>query len=71
MPTAIILTLAKDIYAFVLAHQLFSYYVLAVAIGNLPAPDATSGKFYRWFYGFVQAIGANIPLRKTVVPVKP
>jgi len=36
------------------------YYVLSAAIGNLPMPDATSGKGYRWFFGFSNALAANV-----------
>lgn len=36
------------------------YYVLSAAIGSLPMPDATSGKGYRWFFGFANTLAANV-----------
>jgi hypothetical protein len=37
-----------------------AYYIFSAAIGNLEAPDATSSKGYRWFYGFSNTLAANL-----------
>ena len=37
-----------------------TYYVASAAIGALQAPDATSSKFYRWFYSFANTFAANV-----------
>jgi len=52
------------IWQYVLAHQtlvsLGGYYLFSAAVGSLPMPDATSHKFYRWFFQFSNTISANI-----------
>lgn len=52
------------VMTYISAHStLFSlgaYYVLSAGVGSLPMPDATSGKFYRWFFAFSNTLGANI-----------
>jgi hypothetical protein len=50
-------------WAWVVAHQLVLYYIFAVLIEQMPPPDETSGKFYKWFYAVVQVFAAN--LRRT------
>jgi hypothetical protein len=54
----------STIWAYIVAHQtLFSlaaYAVLSAAVGSLPMPDNTSGKFYRWFFQFSNTIAANL-----------
>lgn len=39
---------------------LFAYYVSSAAVGALQAPDASSGKFYRWLYVFMNTLAANV-----------
>lgn len=56
------------IWAFLIAHKLLIYYALSVMIGELPMPDATSGKFYRWFFGVANAFAAN--LRRGTIGVR-
>lgn len=52
------------IWTYLAAHQtisiLVTYYILSAAVGSLPMPDIASGKFYRWFFGFSNALGANL-----------
>jgi len=54
----------SNIWAYVMAHQtlftLGAYAVLSSAIGALPMPDNTSGKFYRWFFQFSNTVAANL-----------
>lgn len=56
-------------WAWLVAHQLVFGWVLAVLIEQLPPPDATSGKFYAYFYGVVQIVAANIRRTKDAVTV--
>jgi len=49
-----------------LAHPIYMsgasvalYHGLSAAIGALEMPDATSGKFYRWFFRFANSVAAN------------
>jgi hypothetical protein len=42
-----------------IAYAGIASHVLAAAIDTLPMPDSTSGKFYRWFFGFANVIVAN------------
>jgi hypothetical protein len=35
-------------------------WVFSIAAQSLPAPDAESGKFYRWLFTFVNSLGANM-----------
>ena len=37
-----------------------TYIVLSNFIGALPMPDATSSKFYGWFFKFANGLGANL-----------
>ena len=53
-----VLTLAA-VWAWVVAHQVAVYFVLSVLIERLPPPDATSSKFYAYFYSVVQVLAAN------------
>jgi hypothetical protein len=39
---------------------LVCYYIMSSAVSALDAPTATSGGFYRWFFKFANAFGANI-----------
>lgn len=41
-------------------YALLIYYGLSASIGALEAPDKNSGKFYRWFYSFVNTFAANL-----------
>jgi hypothetical protein len=47
------------IYSFIAAHQLFFYYIFAVAVDQLPMPTLTSSGFYKWFFGVIQVFAAN------------
>jgi len=53
-----------QLLSYISAHQtlfaLAGYYVLSAGVGSLPMPDASSGKFYRWFFQFSNTLGANI-----------
>jgi hypothetical protein len=52
------------IIAFLQAHPttstLVAYYIASAFIGALPAPQATSGMFYNWFYKFLNTLGGNL-----------
>lgn len=50
------------IWQFILAHQLITAYVVAVAIDNLPAPGGNP--FYKWFFGVTQVLAANLTRAK-------
>jgi hypothetical protein len=56
------------IWAYIIAHQtLFTlavYMVFSAATGAMPMPDNTSGKFYRWFFQFMNSLAANISRAK-------
>jgi len=41
------------------AGTALGYHVLSAFIGSLEMPDNTSGKFYRFFFNFANAIAAN------------
>jgi hypothetical protein len=48
------------------------YYVYNSAVQALPDPDATSGKLYRFFFGFLHSLAGNIALvRKQLRNGKP
>ena len=53
-----------QIMAFLTAHQtvaaLVAYYVISAGIGALPAPVATSGDFYKWFFSFSNTLAGNL-----------
>ena len=53
-----------QLFSYISAHptmfSLIAYYVMCAAVGSLDMPDATSGKFYRWFFKFSNAFAANI-----------
>jgi hypothetical protein len=51
-------------WAWVVGHQLVIGWMGAVLIEQMPEPDHTSGKLYRYFYGVVQFIGANLKRMK-------
>jgi len=61
------------IWNFIMAHQttasLVAYYIFGAAVGALPMPDTSSGKFYRFFFSFCNTIAANIS-RVSAVPSK-
>jgi hypothetical protein len=42
---------------------------LSAAVSSMPEPDQTSGKFYRWAFGFLHAIAGN--LDKVSTSIKP
>lgn len=48
------------VWQFILAHQLASFWVLAVLVDQLPAATAESNGFYRWFFGVTQVLAANL-----------
>lgn len=39
--------------------SLAAYHLGAAFVGSLEMPDATSGKFYRFFFSFVNRLAAN------------
>lgn len=39
---------------------LISYFAFNSAVGALEAPDATSGKFYRWLFKFSNLFAGNL-----------
>ena len=47
------------IWAWIVAHDLAIYYVVAVLIEQLPTPAQGGSKFYAYFYNVVQALAAN------------
>ena len=59
MHTILAVITALAIWAFIKAHELAFYYATCVIVGQLPMPDQTSGKFYRWFFGVAQWYAAN------------
>lgn len=40
---------------------LVSYYLFVTLVGTMPTPDTSSGKFYRWAFGFLNTIAAGVP----------
>lgn len=52
------------IWHFIVAHQLAVAYVVAVLIDNMPAATAQSGGLYRWVFGVLQALAANLTRAK-------
>jgi hypothetical protein len=36
------------------------YYLFSSAVGAMPMPDASSGKFYRWLFSFLNTLAANL-----------
>ena len=54
----------KSLIALYIAHpaliSLGFYYVCSAAIGSMPMPDAQSGKGYRWLFGFLNTLAANV-----------
>lgn len=53
-------------YAWLLAHPvamtsltLAAYHVASAFVGSLEMPDSSSGKFYRFFFAFTNALAAN------------
>jgi hypothetical protein len=42
-----------------------AYHLVGAAVDALDAPDATSGKFYRWFYKFVNRVVSNYSRART------
>jgi hypothetical protein len=54
------------IYQWLMAHPWIlasvttgSYHVASAFVGSLEMPDATSGKFYRFFFAFANRLAAN------------
>lgn len=41
-------------------YVIAAFWVYSAAVQAMPRPDANSGKFYRWFYSFLQSMAANI-----------
>ena len=40
---------------------LISAYVFVTAVGTMPTPDTSSGKFYKWAFGFLNGLAAGLP----------
>lgn len=51
--------MVTEVSQFIQRHWFILFYIGAAAIFNMPAPDATSGKFYRWSYGTLHTL-ANV-----------
>jgi len=51
--------MVHTIYAFVVAHALVCFYVFSVLVEQLPPPDTTLSKLYRYCYAVVQFLFAN------------
>lgn len=48
---------------FLSAHPLLlpaAMFMLSAAVSNMPEPDATSGKGYRWLYGTLHMLVGNL-----------
>jgi hypothetical protein len=58
-------------WQFVLRHRLEEFFVFSVLIEQLPPPDNTSGKFYVYAYGVVQALSANFRRTKDALTLPP
>ena len=50
---------AAAIWAFLVAHQLIVFYVLAVLIEQLPPPDEKSSALYKYVYSVAQIFAGN------------
>lgn len=37
-----------------------TYYTFAAAVGAMPSPDVSSGKFYAWSFKFLNTLAANL-----------
>ena len=48
------------VWAWTVAHQLIIGWIVAVMIDQLPAPAQNGNAFYRWFFGVVQYLAANL-----------
>ena len=48
----------------IISHQAIlgaaGVWVLSAAISNMPEPDTTSSKAYRWLYGFLHTAAGNL-----------
>ena len=53
----------NSLWQFIIAHEtvigMGSLWVVSAAVSSLPAPVATSGTFYVWFYKFANLVVAN------------
>lgn len=56
----------QGIYSWLLAHPVWMssitlglYHAASAFVGSLEMPDATSGKFYRFFFAFANRLAAN------------
>ena len=58
MTTLLALITFAALWAWAAAHQIVLYYILSVAIDQLPKPSGNNA-FYAWFFGFIQVIAAN------------
>jgi hypothetical protein len=51
-------------HAFLMAHLFWvgvgALWFFSAFVGGMPAPDAASGKGYRWLYGSVHLFAANL-----------
>ena len=41
-------------------YTVAGYYVFSAAVGAMPTPATNGNMFYRWLFGFLQAVGANL-----------
>lgn len=66
-----------EIYGWIVSHGVISslaaYHLSSAFVGSLEMPDATSGKFYKFFFRFANTIAANYSrssAAKTVLDAK-
>lgn len=61
---------AAAVWAYAVKYQLVLGYFGAVLIEQMPPPDQTSSKFYKYVYAVTQIFGANLRRFKDAVVVK-
>jgi hypothetical protein len=57
--------LAATFWTFIQAHQttavVVAAWVVVYGVSTMPSPDANSGKFYKWLFGFTHALVGLLP----------
>lgn len=53
----------SDIWHFIVTYQLALGWIIAVMIDQLP-PPINGNAFYKWFFGVVQVLAANVKRAK-------
>lgn len=46
---------------------LAAWYVFSAAVGSMPMPEAADPKWYKWLFGFLNTLAANISRAKVGV----